>query len=178
MAEFAAAASAAGLASLGIQCCKGLTTYYNSYKAYDEQVGAILEQIQVLTALFEELERVLSRNAANSSQASSLQQVDGILHMCRGRLQTLQSFLEKCQSVALPNSTSVSLQKIKARALFPFKEKTLLTLRENVQSLRNDIQFALSVLQMYVLALLNSAAMLKLMLTVTWKWGKIKALQA
>ncbi|KAL8856106.1 MAG: hypothetical protein Q9178_007301 [Gyalolechia marmorata] len=147
MAEFAAAASAAGLASLGIQCCKGLTTYYNSYKAYDEQIGAILEQIRVLAALFEKLERVLSRNAANSSQASSLQQVDGILHMCRGRLQTLQSFLEKCQSVALPNSIAVLLQKIKARALFPFKEKTLLTLRENVQSLRDDIQFALSVLQ-------------------------------
>ncbi|KAL8903185.1 MAG: hypothetical protein Q9171_007488 [Xanthocarpia ochracea] len=67
--------------------------------------------------------------------------------MCRGRLQALQAFLETCQSVALPNSTAVLLQKIKARVLFPFKEKTLLTLRENVQSLRDDIQFALSVLQ-------------------------------
>ena len=148
MAEVAAAASAAGLASLGIQCCKGLTTYYNSCKAYDEQIGAVHEQIQVLTALFEMLKRVLSRNAANPSQASSLQQVDGILNMCLGRLQALQVFLETCQSVTLPNSTAVLLQKIKARALFPFKEKTLLTLRENVQSLRDDIQFALSVLQM------------------------------
>ncbi|KAL9627275.1 MAG: hypothetical protein Q9204_006685 [Flavoplaca sp. TL-2023a] len=147
MAEVAAAASAAGLASLGIQCCKGLTTYYNSYKAYDEQIGAIHEQIQVLTALFEMLERVLSGNAANPSQASSLQKVDWILNMCQGRLQALQAFLETCRSVVLPNSTAVLLQKIKARALFPFKEKTLLTLRENVQSLRDDIQFALSVLQ-------------------------------
>ncbi|KAL8943287.1 MAG: hypothetical protein Q9211_001034 [Gyalolechia sp. 1 TL-2023] len=147
MAEFAAAASAAGLASLGIQCCKGLTTYYSSYKAYDKQIGAIFEQIQVLTAFFVKLERVLSRNAAYPSQASSLQQVDGILTMCRGRLQKLQSVLDQCQSVTLPNSTSVSLQKIKARALFPFREQTLLTLRENVQSLRGDLHFALSVLQ-------------------------------
>ncbi|KAL8840045.1 MAG: hypothetical protein Q9176_004067 [Flavoplaca citrina] len=162
MTEVAAAASAAGLASLGIQCCKGLTTYYNSYKAYDEQIGAVHEQIQVLTALFEMLERVLSQNAANPSQASSLQKVDEILNMCQGRLQVLQAFLETCRSVALPNSTAVLLQKIKARALFPFKKKTLLTLRENVQSLRDDIQFALSVLQMYVSAILNSAEMLKL----------------
>ncbi|KAL9032166.1 MAG: hypothetical protein Q9180_006659 [Flavoplaca navasiana] len=178
MAEFAAAASAAGLASLGIQCCKGLTTYYNSYKAFDELIGAIHEQIQVLTALFKMLERVLSRNAANPSQASSLQQVDGILNKCWGRLQALQAFLETCQSVALPNSTAVLLQKIKARALFPFKEKTLLTLRENVQSLRDAIQLALNVLQLYVSALLNSAAILKLMLIVTWKWSKIKTLKA
>ncbi|KAL8938344.1 MAG: hypothetical protein Q9216_003945 [Gyalolechia sp. 2 TL-2023] len=144
------AASAAGLASLGIQCCKGLTTYYNSYKAYDEQTGATLEQIQVVTTLFENLERVLSRNAANPTQVSHLQQVDRILNLCQGRIQKLQSVLEKCQGVALPSNTSDAWRRIKSQALFPFREQTLLTLRDNVQSLVGDLQLALNILHLYV----------------------------
>lgn len=162
MAEVAAAASAAGLASLGIQCCKGLTTYYNSYQAYDEQTGAIFEQIQILTALFEELERLLSRYTANPAQVSGLQLVDRILNLCRGRLQKLESVLQKCQSIALPNSKLASLRKIKSQALFPFREQTLISLRENVQSLGGDLRSALIILQTYVPYLQNSAAMLKL----------------
>ncbi|KAL8927116.1 MAG: hypothetical protein Q9208_002500 [Pyrenodesmia sp. 3 TL-2023] len=147
MAEVAAAASAAGLASLGIQCCKGLTTYYNSYKSYDEQTGATLEQIQVLTVLLEELEKLLSRSNANPAQISTLQLVDSILNLCQGRLQKLESVLQKCQSITLPNTKMATLRKIKSQALFPFREQTLLTLRENVQSLGGDLRSALSVLQ-------------------------------
>lgn len=170
MAEVAAAASAAGLASLGLQCCKGLTTYYNRYKAYHEQTGATVEQIQVLTVLLEELEKLLSRNTANLAQISSLQLVDSILNLCRGRLQKLKSVLQKCQNIAVPNSKFTSLRKIKSQALFPFREQTLLTLRENVQSLGGDLRSALSILQTYVSSLTIVAVMLKLVLTVAWQW--------
>ena len=177
MAELAAAASGAGLVSLGIQCCKGLTAYYSSYKAYNEQIGGTHEEIEVLKSLFENLERVLSRNTADPAQESYVQQVDAIITLCRGRLQNLQSVLENCQSIALPSSISARLQKIKSQALFPFKEQTLLTLRENVQSLRGDLQFALHVFQAYVPTLFTLAAMLNVTFTVTWKWSKRKVLQ-
>ena len=150
MAELAAVASGAGLASFGIQCCKGLTAYYSSYKAYDEQVGAIHQEIEILTSLFEKLERVLSRNTADPAQESYKKQIDEIIILCRGKLQKLQSVLETCQSVALPNPTLARLKKIKSQTLFPCKEKTLLTLRENVQSLRENLLLALHVLQTYV----------------------------
>lgn len=162
MAEVAAAASAAGLASLGLQCCKGLTTYYNSYRNYDEQIGATHEQIQGLTAIFEQLDRLLSRNAANLAQSSSLQQANRSLDRCRGSLTKLDSMLRGCQSVALPNTTLASWRRIKSQALFPFREQTLRTLRENVQSLRDDLQLALDIFQTYVSALPDSTAMLKL----------------
>ncbi|KAL8901691.1 MAG: hypothetical protein Q9207_005077 [Kuettlingeria erythrocarpa] len=147
MAEVAAAASAAGLASLGLQCCKGLTTYYSSYQAYDERIGAAFEQIQGLTAIFEQLERLLSQQTRPPAQGSSLQQVDTCLNRCRGSLNKLESMLQICQSVALPNTTMASWRKIKSQALFPFREQTLRTLRENVQSLRDDLQVSLSILQ-------------------------------
>ncbi|KAL8654960.1 MAG: hypothetical protein Q9226_003227 [Calogaya cf. arnoldii] len=147
MAEVAVAASVAGLASLGLQCCKGLTTYYSSYKAYDEQIGATHEQIQALTALFEKLKRLLSSNSPSPVQVSRLQNVDKLLNSCRIRLQELDSVLQECRSTAMPSSKLASLRKIKSQALFPFKEQTLLTLRENVRSLRDDLKFALSILQ-------------------------------
>lgn len=161
MAEIAVAASAAGLASLGIQCCKGLRTYYSSFKAYDEQIGANIEQTQVLAVLFENLERVLSRNAANPARTSSLQRVDGILSKCRDRVERLRSVLEKCQSTTLPSGQLGSLQKIKTRALFPFRQQTLITVRENVESLRSNLQFALNISQMCVSLPPTSIAVLK-----------------
>ncbi|KAL8713651.1 MAG: hypothetical protein Q9225_006717 [Loekoesia sp. 1 TL-2023] len=147
MAEFAAAASGAGLASLGIQCCKGLTTYYFSFKTYDEQIRATHEQIEVLRSLFEKLERMLSRNTADPAQQSYVRQVDEIIILCRGGLQKLQSVLEECQRIAVPNSPSARLRKIKSQALFPFKEQTLLTVRENAKSLQDTLRLALQVFQ-------------------------------
>ncbi|KAG7002196.1 hypothetical protein G7Y79_00028g062170 [Physcia stellaris] len=49
-------------------------------------------------------------------------------------------------SITLSNNASARLQRIKSQAIFPFKERTLLTLRENVHSLREDLQLALHVL--------------------------------
>ena len=149
MAEFAAAASAAGLASLGIQCCKGLTDYYSSYKTYNEQIGAIYEEIELLKSLFEKLERVLSRSTAHPVRESYVQQVNKIISSCRARLQELQSVLDNCERIASPriNSTSARMRNIKSQALFPFKEQTLLTLRKNAQSLRDNLQLALHVFQ-------------------------------
>ena len=145
MAEFAAVASGAGLASFGLQCCKGLAVYYSSYKAYDEQIRATHEEIDILTNLFRRLEHILSGVPVDPAQVSSVKQVEGILGSCRGRLQTLQDVLHKCQSITLSNTSSARLQRIKSQALFPFKEQTLLTLRENVHSLRENLQLALQV---------------------------------
>ena len=148
MATLAAVASGAGLASFGLQCCKGLAGYYSSYKAYNEQIGATHEEIEILTSLFQTLEDLLSRVSVDPAQASGVKQVDGILGLCQGRLQTLQYVLQKCQSITLSNNTSARLQRIKSQALFPFKEQTLLTLRENMHSLRENLQLALQVFHM------------------------------
>ena len=145
MAELAAVASVAGLASFGLQCCRGLAVYYSSYKAYDEKIGSTHEEIELLTKLFQNLEDVLSRIPIGPVQASSVKHVESTLGRCRGRLQKLQDVLDNCQNIASPNNTSVRLQRIKSKALFPFKEQTLRTVRENVHSLREDLQLALQV---------------------------------
>ena len=85
MAEFAAAASGAGLASLGVQCCNGLAEYYASYQTYDEQIGAAQEGIQVLTTTnFEVLERVISQYASDLAYEAAIRQVETILTLCKG----------------------------------------------------------------------------------------------
>lgn len=144
MAELAAIASGAGLAS-GLQCCKGLAVCYSSYMAHDEQIGATHKEIEILTKLFQNLEDVLSRISNDPVQAPSVKQVKGILGQCRGRLQKLQHVLNNCQDISLPRNKLAKLQQIKSRALFPLKERTLLTLRENVRSLREDLKLALQV---------------------------------
>ena len=145
MAEVAAVASGAGLASFGLQCCKGLANYYSSYKAYDEQIGATHEELKILTKLFQTLEDVLPRIPVDPAQASSLKHVESILDSFRIRLQKLQDVLHNCQNIALSNNKAIRLQRIKSKAMFPFKEQTLLTVRENVHSLRQDLQLALQV---------------------------------
>ena len=146
MAEVAAVASGAGLASFGLQCCKGLANYYSSYKAYDEQIGATHEELKILTKLFQNIQDVLSRFPVDPAQASSLKHVESILDSFRIRLQKLQDVLHNCQNIALSNNKAIRLQRIKSKALFPFKEQTLLTVRENVHGLRQDLQLALQVL--------------------------------
>ena len=87
MAEFAAAASGAGLASLGVQCCKGLASYYALYKGYNEQTSATYEEIEVLTDLFDNLEQLFLRSSADPAQNAAVQQVKRGLVSCRGRLE-------------------------------------------------------------------------------------------
>ena len=151
MAEFAAAASGAGLASLGVQCCRGLANYYSSYKAYNEQIGAMYEEVAVLTSLFERIERLLSQHTAEPAQAASVQEVDKIMKLCRGRLNTLEAYLKRCQDSGTASNSAVRLPKTRSRILYPFREKSLLTLRDNVQNLRGDLQLSLQILQAYVL---------------------------
>ena len=148
MAEFAAAASGAGIASLGVQYCRGLATYYSSYKDYDEQIGAIEEQIEMLTSLFEQLGRSLSRLSVNTVEASSVHEIESILGRCQRKLQALNVHLRKCQAVPVPQISSAKLANLKSRVLYPFREKSLLTLRENVQNLQGELQLSLQILQM------------------------------
>ena len=147
MAEVAAVASGAGLASFGLQCCKGLANYYSSYKAYDEKIGATHEELEILTKLFQNLENLLSRIPVDPAQASSLKHVERIIDLSRGRLQTLQDVLDSCQSIASSKKKSTRLQRIKSKTLFPFKEQTLLIVRENVHNVRDDLHLAMQVFQ-------------------------------
>ena len=41
MAELGAAASAVGIASLGIQVCQGVLQYYNDWKGYEEDIATV-----------------------------------------------------------------------------------------------------------------------------------------
>ena len=157
MAEFAAAASGGGLASLEVQCCKGLAEYYSSYKSCDQQIEATYKEIEILTNIFGVLERALSQHYTDQAQEATIKQIESNLTACQERVGILQTYLESCRNVGATSDSSVQLQRVKTPALFPFREKTLRLLRENVQSLRDDLQLALETLQLYVSIMLCPA---------------------
>ena len=143
-------ASAAGVISLGLTVSKGLIDYYESYKASDATVTTMFSQVEALASTLAILNNVLDRRFAQLDP-TILRNAEQSIENCRGGLLQLEKKLAKVQGSS-QQETSVALRqqlgKQIRRATFPFKESTLVKLREVAMELRSDLGLVLTVLQM------------------------------
>lgn len=148
--SFSVAASAVGLVSLGLQVCKGLLDYYASWKDKDTIVTSMYNQLEGTTKTFMTLEDCLRGQDLEPRLATRVE--DSILS-CREGINSLEKKLSKIRREPNRSSSRLQLRNAAHRALFPFKESTLVKLREVVSDLRDNVTMALDALQLYSLFL-------------------------
>lgn len=143
---FTIASSAAGLVSLGLKVCDGLLKFYESWKGAEEDVKRMYSSVEQLTKTFIYLRRSIQQSHFSRDVVA---RVEESIHMCENGLQTLQKKLEKINRVSQGiNGWSYKLRSQFQRALYPFKESTIVKLKEICSDLQSSLGLALETLQM------------------------------
>lgn len=138
-----------GLVSLSIQCChlcEGLTKYYSDYRSYSKEINQIILETDELKSICQNIECELQR--LPQIQVVVVQQIKRLIVSCESGIQNLSDTLGQCISTQLPTDFPIKLHSFRVRAAYPFKKRTLQTLRNNVQILRNNMQSALMILHL------------------------------
>ena len=149
---FSITASAAGVISLGLTVSKGLLDYYDSYKNSGAAVTTMYTQLEALASTLVLLNKVIDRGLAQLDPEIARNAEDSIEN-CRAGLSRLEKKLVKVRKASQDENVGGLRQQLGKqiqRATFPFKESTLVKLREVAMELRNDVGLVLAVLQMSV----------------------------
>lgn len=144
---FSVTGSAVGVISLGISVCQGLLAYYDSFKAYDEQIKDVSLRVQSFSNILKALNEVLSDAQASSSILATRQGAVALdcIFNCQEGLERLQKVLEKCKYSPLNLSFLSSKFQIN-RMLYPFKRDTLVTVLDTLKWLQDDLNTSLQIL--------------------------------
>ena len=146
MEGFAATSSAAGLVSLGLTVCQGLLKFYESWKEAEDDVKRMYSSVEQLTKTFVYLRRSIRQNQFSRDIVA---RVEESIRMCENGLQALRKKLLKINSASQANcGWSHKLRSQFQRALYPFKESTIVKLKEICNDLQCNLTLALETLQM------------------------------
>ena len=146
MAEFAAASSAAGVISLGLQVCTGLAKYCTDWKSYDRDLAALERRTNGLYSILEVLASLLERMEAKARPAHIASQ--GIILDCTDSIAQLDKMTLKCASQAHSFSgVRIPRPRYLRRALYPFRKTDILSLNSSLNDLQCNLMLALHVLQ-------------------------------
>lgn len=145
MEAFGAASTAAGLISLGITACQGLLVYYRSWKDADETINNMYASIEALTKTFIVLEHSISSPMLNED---AIRRVNESTESCERGISALNKKLAK---IHLHTSKEGWKERSWARlkgTLYPFRESTLIMLKERCNELRDNLILAVGALQL------------------------------
>lgn len=145
MEPFGLVSAAAGLLSLGISVCEGLLTYYRSWKDADATMTAMYEAIEALVKTFVVLKRTVSGSILTSDVVV---RVEESIISCEIGLSLLDKKLKKIQLNSKNDDWKERSWARLQRTLYPFKESTLVKLKEKCYELRDNLNIALVTLQM------------------------------
>lgn len=146
MEGFAVASSAAGLVSLGSTVCEKLLRFYASWKGAADDVERMYSCVEVLTKNF-----MCLRNSIPQARFSKdiVARVEESIAMCESDVLALKKKLSKISSVLQANhGWSHKLRSQFHRGLYPFKESTIVKLKEICSDLQGNLTLALETLQM------------------------------
>jgi ankyrin repeat domain-containing protein 50 len=139
------ASASAGLLSLGLTVCNGLLEYYSAWKGAEGDVAKMYLAIQALTKSL-----ILIKSAVDHKEFNRniVAQVEESITSTRAGIDSLKKKLDKIR-ISSPEDGWREKSKVHlGRTLFPFKESTLVKLKEVSNELRDNLSLALNVLQM------------------------------
>ena len=125
-----------GIVSLGIQVCQGLLKYYGSWKDSRKDVAALCSSVESLSSILDQLEQTLTGNHETKSTISDC------IEACRSSIEQLDKKLSKVRSVADPGNFTAKIYGQGLRLLYPFRESTLVKLKEIVADIRSNLALA------------------------------------
>jgi len=138
--------SAVGTISLGIQVAQGLLKYYSHFRSYDEDISHAIQRVERLHSTFATLEVPLGRLELNNDSISKRVRIS--LNSCKQELLELEDVVKKCTEVPVPHTTLSRMQRVKNKALYPFRRSTLVGIEKWVQIAQTDLDAAIQVLQL------------------------------
>ncbi|KAG7009377.1 hypothetical protein G7Y79_00002g004920 [Physcia stellaris] len=144
MEALAVASGAAGLVSLGIEVCKGLLSYYQSWRAAETEVAGMYNSIESLAKTLILLEKainngVFDQQMVENAEKSIMSTQDGIV--------SLKKKLDKIKVVGKEGDWTEKTKAPFRRAIYPLKQSVLVKLKEVAIDLRADLALALNALQ-------------------------------
>lgn len=142
----AVASSAAGLVSLGLTLCQELLKFYGSWKGAEEDVKRMYSSVEQLTKTLIYLRRSIQQSQFSRDVVA---RVEESIRMCKSGLMALQKKLVKITNALQANrGWSHKLRSQFERALYPFKESTIVKLKEICSDLQGNLALALETLHM------------------------------
>ena len=139
-----AASGAAGLLSVAITVCQSLLEYYHSWKDAEDNVAKTYVSIEELTKILKLLATAIESKEFNGEIVSQIQ--DSIQSAAES-LRSLEKKLDKVRIIRLQKDWKDKAKAQFRRTLYPFKESTLVKLRELASEARNNLSLALNLLQ-------------------------------
>lgn len=140
-------ASASGLLSVGITVCHGLLEYYSSWRDAEDDVSRMYNSIDALNKTLILIDLSIQHKSFNRDVVVRVE--ESITSTQRG-LESLKKKLDKIKVVPQQEGWREKTKAQFRRTVFPFKESTLVKLKELGNELRDDLSIALDALQMYV----------------------------
>ncbi|KAL8822146.1 MAG: hypothetical protein Q9191_007112 [Dirinaria sp. TL-2023a] len=143
--ELGVASSVAGLLSLGIEVCGGLLQYYRSWKSAEEDVARTYVSVDALAKTLLLIKEVVEKNDFSTEHAKN---VEASVIAVQQAINSLKKKLDKIKLTPKRDTWSEKPKAHLRRTLYPFKESTLVKLRELTQDARDDLDLAINTLQM------------------------------
>lgn len=141
------ASVAAGLLTLGIQVTQYLVAFYSVYKDQDTDLAKITKNFENLQGIFRSLQTTVQDYQSRADAEELLQQVDQATQRCQDIIAELKIECEKFQKFPVTGWKG-HVQVAGRRAAYPFRKSTLQKLEEDVGEIRENLSFALNVLQL------------------------------
>ncbi|KAI9766660.1 MAG: hypothetical protein M1839_004783 [Geoglossum umbratile] len=138
------ASGAAGLVSLGITVCQGLLAYYSAWKDSDSTVETMYNSVENVTKTLVFLKITIE---SQRFSPGAIAQAKESVASCEGGIKSLGKKLEKVRTTPLNDGWREKTKAHSRKALYPFKEPTLLKLRDTANDLRDQLGLALSAFQ-------------------------------
>lgn len=147
MTGFDVAAGAVGIASLGIQVCQGLLSYYHDWRDFKSDISGAYDAISDLAGTLDSLKRSLEQKVLDKERSDH---VKTRLESCNDSLDELSKKLQETQKWSTPKQRRQKILSEAQRLLYPFRKDTLTKLQTNVDHIRERLAFALQDLQLDV----------------------------
>ena len=128
----------AGLVSLGLTVCSGISQYYVSWKDSEKDTARLRESLDTLTKTFTLIKRRISGSTFNRE---AVDRVTESLVACAGAIDRLNEKLDKLKCTK-PGIVNVQFK----RSVYPFYTKTLEKLQGIVDALQTKLGLALQAL--------------------------------
>jgi hypothetical protein len=139
------AGTAVGIASLGIQVCQGLVSYYDSWKDYDPDVRSTYDAITDLSKTLTLLKSTLDQGNADEERA---ERVKTCMKSCEDILLNLEKKRQSLQRYRTPMGTRERAQSMLQRSLYPLRKESLSKIKADVAEVQERLALTLQVLQL------------------------------
>ncbi|KAJ5990482.1 NACHT nucleoside triphosphatase [Penicillium canescens] len=141
------ASGIAGLLSLGIQVTQSLLSFYTTYKDQDTDLAKVTQKLDNLLGIFRALDIVVEERRSQADTQDLLREVEKAVQQCEEIITELQS---ECREFHEDSTAGLKVRVKVAgrRAAYPFRKSTLQKLEEDVSDIRENLLFALDVLQL------------------------------